>query len=119
VLQNSDKHCCGVWAHLGSLFLVSGLLFLQSLSQLQPRGHCVTVCPPKVVPSEDSLCVLCRIAPQYLEGTKPGAAFETDESPLIVFINARSGGRVGAELAGVLARAVGSSQVRAAAQGVA
>lgn len=44
-------------------------------------------------------------------GTKPDAEFDTDEAPLVVFINARSGGRVGPELASVLARAVGSSQV--------
>jgi len=52
-----------------------------------------------------------RIAPEFLRGTKPDADFETDEAPLIVFINARSGGRLGPELANVLARAVGSSQV--------
>lgn len=77
------------------------------------RGSIGCICLP--VHPEDSVMCLCRIAPEYLAGTKPQAAFETDESPLIVFINARSGGRVGAELAGVLARAVGSSQVRAAA----
>lgn len=54
----------------------------------------------------------CSLAPEFLQGTKPGAEFDTDEAPLIVFINARSGGRVGPELAGVLAKAVGSSQVR-------
>lgn len=58
-------------------------------------------------------CLLlpARIAPEFLRGTKPDADFETDEAPLIVFINARSGGRLGPELANVLARAVGSSQV--------
>lgn len=56
-------------------------------------------------------CIL-RLAPEFLHGTKPDAEFDTDEAPLIVFINARSGGRVGPQLAGVLARAVGSSQVR-------
>jgi hypothetical protein len=41
--------------------------------------------------------------------------YDTDDAPLIVFINARSGGRVGPELAGVLARALGRSQVGLAA----
>jgi len=49
--------------------------------------------------------------PEFLRGTKPDADFETDEAPLIVFINARSGGRIGPELAKVLAQALGSSQV--------
>eukprot|EP00882_Tetradesmus_deserticola_P003858 GHRQ01004082.1.p1 GENE.GHRQ01004082.1~~GHRQ01004082.1.p1 ORF type:complete len:207 (+),score=69.47 GHRQ01004082.1:229-849(+) len=52
-----------------------------------------------------------RLAPEFLQGTKKNAVYDTAEAPLIVFINARSGGRVGPELAGVLARALGSSQV--------
>ncbi|KAF6254714.1 diacylglycerol kinase accessory domain-containing protein [Scenedesmus sp. NREL 46B-D3] len=52
-----------------------------------------------------------RVAPEFLRGTKKDALYDTDEAPLIVFINARSGGRVGPELAGVLSRALGSSQV--------
>lgn len=59
-------------------------------------------------------CV-CRVAPEFLQDTKRDAAFDEDEVPLIVFINARSGGRVGPELASVLARALGRSQVRLAA----
>jgi hypothetical protein len=55
---------------------------------------------------------LNRVAPEFLQGTKQDAVYDTDEAPLIVFINARSGGRVGPELAGVLARALGRSQVR-------
>jgi hypothetical protein len=51
------------------------------------------------------------MAPEFLQGTKPDADFDTDEAPLIVFINARSGGGMGPKLAGVLARALGSSQV--------
>lgn len=72
----------------------------------------MTPLPP---PSVLSYCCLSgaahRIDPQFLKCTKPDAEFDTDEAPLIVFINARSGGRVGPQLAGVLARAVGSAQV--------
>lgn len=53
----------------------------------------------------------CRIAPEFLTATKQDADFDTDDCPLIVFINARSGGRVGPALAAVLARALGNSQV--------
>ncbi|KAF8071142.1 DGK4 [Scenedesmus sp. PABB004] len=54
-----------------------------------------------------------RVAPEFLAGTKADALFDRrdEEAPLIVFINARSGGRVGPELANVLARALGRSQV--------
>ncbi|WIA32111.1 hypothetical protein OEZ86_002962 [Tetradesmus obliquus] len=52
-----------------------------------------------------------RVAPEFLQHTKQDAVYDADEAPLIVFINARSGGRVGPELAGVLARALGRSQV--------
>lgn len=61
--------------------------------------------------TDSPLVHMHRIAPEFLHGTKLDAEFDTDEVPLIVFINARSGGRVGPELAAVLARAVGSSQV--------
>lgn len=53
----------------------------------------------------------CRVAPEFLTGTKKDAAYDLDDCPLIVFINARSGGRVGPELANKLARALGRSQV--------
>lgn len=80
---------------------------------LPARGSCMTpfcVCVPVL------LLPVCpfgvrRIAPEFLKGTKPDAEFDTTDAPLIVFINARSGGRVGPQLAGVLARAVGSAQV--------
>jgi hypothetical protein len=85
-------------------------------SQVDLLAVVVHAPPPRMGPSSHlSIAVLallpCRIAPEFLKGTKPDTEFDTDECPLIVFINARSGGRVGPELAGVLARAVGSTQV--------
>jgi len=60
----------------------------------------------------DSLAsITCRVAPEFLAGTKPEASWDVDVTPLIVFINARSGGRVGPELANVLSRSLGRSQV--------
>ena len=52
-----------------------------------------------------------RVAPEFLTGTNAAAGFDACETPLIVFINARSGGRAGPHLATVLAQAIGSSQV--------
>lgn len=52
-----------------------------------------------------------RIPSVYLEGTKPFAGLSRPETPLIAFINARSGGYVGARLAGILYRALGQNQV--------
>jgi len=74
---------------------------MESRGRVLTFWHLLTECP--LLPA--------RIAPEFLRGTKPDADFETDEAPLIVFINARSGGRLGPELAKVLAHAVGSSQV--------
>eukprot|EP00775_Hariotina_reticulata_P012946 gene12946-13074_t len=52
-----------------------------------------------------------RVAPEFLAGTQPDVSWDVDVTPLIVFINARSGGRVGPELANVLSRSLGRSQV--------
>lgn len=40
-----------------------------------------------------------------------GAEFDRGDCPLIAFVNAKSGGRVGPKLAQVLSRALGTSQV--------
>ncbi|KIY95636.1 hypothetical protein MNEG_12327 [Monoraphidium neglectum] len=53
-----------------------------------------------------------RVTPELLKGTRKdlGPEFDRGQTPLIVFINARSGGRVGPRLAQVLSRAIGTSQ---------
>ena len=52
-----------------------------------------------------------RIPPVYLKDTKHFISPERPDSPLIVFINAKSGGKVGPSLATVLFRSLGQSQV--------
>lgn len=55
----------------------------------------------------------CRIAHKYIARCK-GLSMENDdfaETPLIAFVNARSGGRAGAMIARVLQRAIGNTQV--------
>lgn len=52
-----------------------------------------------------------RIPADYLRGTHRDAAFEKLEAPLIAFVNARSGGRLGTHVANVLCKALGRSQV--------
>lgn len=52
------------------------------------------------------------MAPEFLRGTKKDPEYERVDTPLIVFINARSGGRVGPALAARLSRALGRAQVR-------
>ncbi len=46
-----------------------------------------------------------------MRGAKTGLASELPDSPLLVFINSRSGGRAGSRLAEVLYHAIGHSQV--------
>jgi hypothetical protein len=53
----------------------------------------------------------CRITTRYLHGIKSVPIYEAPETPLIAFINARSGGRVGPALAFTLYRALGFQQV--------
>ena len=48
-------------------------------------------------------------------GTKRYVGPLASETPLIVFVNARSGGRVGARLTSVLFRSLGQAQVVGAA----
>lgn len=54
----------------------------------------------------------CRIPHKYIARCK-GLTLENDlaETPLIAFVNARSGGRAGAMIARVLQRAIGHTQV--------
>ena len=52
-----------------------------------------------------------RIDPTYLKGTKEYVGPELPETPLIAFINAKSGGKVGPALAAILFRSLGQSQV--------
>ncbi|KAI8473588.1 MAG: diacylglycerol kinase accessory domain-containing protein [Monoraphidium minutum] len=54
-----------------------------------------------------------RLAPELLRGTRKDTSpdFDQGDAPLIAFINAKSGGRVGPRLAQVLSRALGTSQV--------
>jgi diacylglycerol kinase (ATP) len=54
-----------------------------------------------------------RIPPIFLKNTKKFKAphLITSETPLLVFINAKSGGHVGPHLAGILSRALGTAQV--------
>ena len=64
--------------------------------------------------SSDSGCSLahcCSIPAEYLVGTKPFVGLQQAEAPLIVFCNAKSGGRVGTALATVLCHALGQGQV--------
>lgn len=53
----------------------------------------------------------CRITTRFLHGIKSVPIYEAPETPLIAFINARSGGRVGPALAFTLYRALGFQQV--------
>ena len=55
--------------------------------------------------------LLCSIPADYLVGTKRFVGLQLAEAPLIVFINAKSGGRVGPRLATVLFHALGQGQV--------
>lgn len=52
------------------------------------------------------------MGPEFLRGTKKEVDYDLEETPLVVFINARSGGRVGPQLANKLAKALGRSQVQ-------
>ena len=52
-----------------------------------------------------------RIPHEYLRGTKQFLGSPLPDSPLLVFINSRSGGRAGTRLAEVLCHAIGHSQV--------
>lgn len=51
-----------------------------------------------------------RLPDEYVAGLHPLPS-TTIDCPVVAFINARSGGRMGAELAAVLRRAIGSAQV--------
>lgn len=53
----------------------------------------------------------CRIPAEYLVGTKTFVGPDVADTPLIVFINAKSGGRVGPRLLTVLLKALGQAQV--------
>ncbi len=50
------------------------------------------------------------LPPQFLQGIRPDAGV-LPEAPLVVFINARSGGRDGPDLAMALSRGLGRLQV--------
>uniref|UniRef100_A0A7S0RL32 Diacylglycerol kinase n=1 Tax=Chlamydomonas leiostraca TaxID=1034604 RepID=A0A7S0RL32_9CHLO len=63
-----------------------------------------------VYTQDDTLAAPYRIRGQYLRGLKEGVDAPPD-SPLLVFINAKSGGRAGPALALALTRAVGRAQV--------
>lgn len=67
-----------------------------------PMLHRTTLC---------LLCPTCSIGAEYLVGTKRFVGLHHAEAPLIVFINAKSGGRVGPRLATVLFHALGQGQV--------
>ena len=55
--------------------------------------------------------VFYRISTTYLEGTKQYVGPQLPDTPLIAFINAKSGGRVGPSLASILYRSLGQNQV--------
>lgn len=57
------------------------------------------------------LTCLSRLPDDILKGTKNSLQYDVSESPLIAFINARSGGRLGPELLDSLYRALGNPQV--------
>ncbi|GFH18789.1 diacylglycerol kinase [Haematococcus lacustris] len=59
---------------------------------------------------QDALAAPYSLPMQYLQGVRPEASM-LPAAPLIVFINARSGGRDGPDLAVALSRAVGRVQV--------
>eukprot|EP00201_Polytomella_parva_P019485 CAMPEP_0175042170 /NCGR_PEP_ID=MMETSP0052_2-20121109/2387_1 /TAXON_ID=51329 ORGANISM="Polytomella parva, Strain SAG 63-3" /NCGR_SAMPLE_ID=MMETSP0052_2 /ASSEMBLY_ACC=CAM_ASM_000194 /LENGTH=427 /DNA_ID=CAMNT_0016304897 /DNA_START=57 /DNA_END=1336 /DNA_ORIENTATION=+ len=61
--------------------------------------------------AEDILHGPYRVPGKYLKRINPNSLYQPCESPLIVFINARSGGRTGPDLALRLRRALGTSQV--------
>lgn len=103
---------------------------------LHPGRHFVTPCPhrhsrlhnprpclwqttsqqDRLQPAHGSwLRAMCRIPHEYLKGTKQFLGSALPDSPLLVFINSRSGGRAGARLTEVLCHAIGHSQVQAAA----
>ncbi len=60
-----------------------------------------------------------RISTRFLQGIKKSRLYELPETPLIAFINARSGGQLGPSLAHTLYRALGNQQVRRARIGAA
>ena len=69
--------------------------------------------PPTPSPAHPAIRPLstlgCRVPTKYMnaeERGSPGA-----ETPLLVFINSKSGGRVGPRLLGVLVRSLGEAQV--------
>lgn len=71
-----------------------------------PSHPCLTLCA-SLPPSRN----LDSIPADYLVGTKRYVGLTHAETPLIVFINAKSGGRVGPRLLSVLFRALGTAQV--------
>eukprot|EP00798_Chlamydomonas_sp_ICE-L_P002800 gene2800-12674_t len=58
---------------------------------------------------QDDLRSPYRLPDDYVEGILPSTR-RTPETPLIVFINARSGGRAGSDLANILSHALGRNQ---------
>ena len=52
-----------------------------------------------------------RISPSYLDGTKKFVGPLRPDTPLVAFINGKSGGRVGPTLAAILSRSLGQGQV--------
>ena len=52
-----------------------------------------------------------RIPNKFLAGCKGIHAVDIPETPLIAFVNSRSGGRAGEEIMGVLSRSIGHTQV--------
>lgn len=92
--------CVRSTGHPGLIVHHQAMVAAFHFSKLIPYSCCLQLCG-----------CYCRVAPEFLKATKKDAAYDLDDCPLIVFINARSGGRVGPELANKLARALGRSQV--------
>jgi len=59
----------------------------------------------------ESLWCPCRIPQKFFIGTRKYVPNDMPETPLIAFINAKSGGNVGPRLAEILYRSLGKTQV--------
>lgn len=79
-------------------------------------AHALAGLPPAACVVESThpallLRAFCSIPAEYLVGTKRYVGLGVADTPLVVFINAKSGGRVGPRLLTVLFRSLGSAQV--------
>ena len=107
----------------GCWFVIYAFYFWAYLTELRSSA-CVV--PPDILRERKANVVFCRLPKKYLEGCQELSAANAQngsavngnsgdesagKSPLLIFINAGSGGRVGEELSKYFQQAVGSHQV--------